>query len=763
MTSPDTDHKMPHRLRAVIRGAVQGVGFRPFVFRLAEECSLAGWVSNTVQGVVLEVEGAAQVLRSFLCRLEAEIPPHAVIQSLEATWLDPAGYTGFTIRHSDAAGAKTALVLPDFATCADCRRELFDPADRRYRYPFINCTHCGPRYSIIQALPYDRPNTTMRGFPLCPACRTEYDDPRDRRFHAQPNACPVCGPHLAWWDAAGAVLATHEEALQAAVTAIRDGRIVAVKGLGGFHLLVDAENDAAVRRLRACKGREEKPFALMAPSLEAARALCELADAEERLLCASEAPIVLLRARLDGVSPSSMRLDGISPAIAPGNPYLGVMLPYTPLHHLLLAELGVPVVATSGNRSDEPICTDEREALVRLRDIADAFLVHNRPIARHVDDSIARVILGREQVLRRARGYAPLPVPLPGATRPLLAVGAHLKGAVAIAIDGQAVISQHLGDLETEEANRAFHEAATSLQMLYDMKPEAVVCDLHPDYRSTRYAERLGLPLARVQHHVAHVRACMAEHALDGPVLGVAWDGTGYGDDGTAWGGEFLRVDGAAYTRVAHLRPFRLPGGDAAAREPRRAALGVLYALFGDALFTMDLPLRAAFSAGEWQGMATMLARGVNTPVTTSAGRLFDAAAALAGLRHLAHFEGQAAMELEFTITNSEEAYPFALDGAVVDWGPAMRGILADVQAGVAGGMIAARFHNALVAMIVAVAQAVGVERVAITGGCFQNRYLTERAVEQLSAAGFRPYWHQRVPPNDGGIALGQLASALQK
>ncbi|OPZ83308.1 MAG: Carbamoyltransferase HypF [bacterium ADurb.Bin429] len=539
--------------------------------------------------------------------------------------------------------------------------------------------------------------------------------------------------------------------MRAAAHAIRDGRIVAVKGLGGFHLLVDARNDDAVHRLRARKGREEKPFALMAPSLETARALCEISPDEERLLCASAAPIVLMRALLDGVSP----------AIAPGNPYLGVMLPYTPLHHLLLAELGFPVVATSGNRSDEPICTDEHEALARLRGIADAFLVHNRPIARHVDDSIARVILDREQVLRRARGYAPLPVPLPGAARSMLAVGAHLKGAVALAVDGQAMISQHLGDLETEEANRAFREATTSLRRLYDAQPEAVACDLHPDYRSTRYAESLGLPLLRVQHHVAHVRACMAEHALEGPVLGVAWDGTGYGDDGAIWGGEFLLVDGEGYTRVAHLRPFRLPGGDAAAREPRRSALGVLYTVFGDSLFNMDLPLRAAFSSGEWPVMATMLARGVNAPLTTSAGRLFDAVAALIGLRNDAHFEGQAAMELEFCLLADAGAYSFALDGTVVNWGPTIQALLADLGAPI--GVMSARFHNALVAMIVAVARAVGVERVALTGGCFQNRYLTERSVERLRAAGFRPYWHQRVPPNDGGIALGQLADACVK
>ncbi|HOF86956.1 MAG TPA: carbamoyltransferase HypF [Armatimonadota bacterium] len=741
------------RLRAVIHGAVQGVGFRPFVYRLADELSLAGWVSNTAQGVVLEVEGAREALAAFRARLEAEAPPHAVVQHLEASWLDAAGYVGFEIRHSDAAGAKTALVLPDLATCAACRRELFDPADRRYRYPFINCTHCGPRYSIIRALPYDRPNTTMRGFPMCPACRAEYDDPRDRRFHAQPNACPACGPRVEWWDASGAVLAARDDAARAAAAAIRDGLIVAVKGVGGFHLLADARDDDAVRRLRARKGREAKPFALMAPSLDAARELCEVSADEARLLCASAAPMVLLRSRLDGVSPSS-----ISPAIAPGNPYLGVMLPYTPLHHLLLAELGFAVVATSGNRSDEPICTDEREALIRLHGIADAFLVHDRPIARHVDDSIARVILGREQVLRRARGYAPLPAPLPGATRPLLAVGAHLKGAVAIAVDGQAMISQHLGDLETEEAHRAFREAAAGLGRLYDARPEAVICDRHPDYRSTRYADSLGLPVLRVQHHYAHVRACMAEHGLDGPVLGVAWDGAGYGDDGTIWGGEFLLADGEGYTRAAHLRPFRLPGGDAAAREPRRSALGVLYALFGDALFTMDLPLRAAFSTGEWQGMATMLARGVNAPLTTSAGRLFDAAAALAGLRQYARFEGQAAMELEFCLTEDAAAYPFALAGPVVDWAPTIRALLAD--AGAPAGVVSARFHHALAAMIVAVARAVGVARVALTGGCFQNRYLTERSVDALRAAGFRPYWHQRVPPNDGGIALGQLAAA---
>lgn len=764
----------PVRLRATIRGAVQGVGFRPFVYRLATELGLAGWVNNSPQGVGLEVEGPRASAEQFLLRLEVDKPPHSSIQSLESAWLDAVGFGSFEIRASDGDGGKTALVLPDIATCADCRREIFDPTNRRYHYPFTNCTHCGPRFSIIESLPYDRANTAMKSFTMCARCQAEYDDRRDRRFHAQPNACLACGPHLELWDAHGRCLETHDTALRAAVEAIRRGMIVAVKGLGGFHLLVAAHDERAVRRLRERKHREERPFALMFPSLESVREACEVAPLEARLLRSPEAPIVLLRRRHESeiANPKSQ----ISAAVAPGNPCLGVMLPYTPLHHLLLAELRFPVVATSGNLSDEPICIDERESLERLGSVADVFLVHNRPIVRHVDDSILRVMAGRELVLRRARGFAPLPVSVQTELPTTLAVGAHLKNTVALAVGRQVFISQHVGDLETAPALAAFGRVAADLPLLYEVHPKIIAADAHPDYLSTQFAkERVaqspGAHFVPVQHHYAHVLSCMAENELKPPVLGVCWDGTGYGSDGTIWGGEFLRVLANGFERVAHLRPFRLPGGEQAMREPRRAALGLLYEFLGEETFTLTrLPTLAAFSETELRTLRQMLARGVNAPLTSSVGRLFDAVASLLGLRQVAGFEGQAAMQVEFAADAGavEEAYEISLSDGVLDWTPMMHDLLHDIDEKISTATIAAKFHHALVEGVVAVARVVGEERVALTGGCFQNKHLIECAVKRLAEEGFRPCWHQRVPPNDGGIALGQvlaasLALALEK
>jgi len=756
------------RLRVTVRGAVQGVGFRPFIYRLATELGLAGIVTNTTQGVVIEVEGAPELLETFLLKIEQEKPPHTSIQSLESTYLDPAGFTSFEIRPSKAQGPKRAQVLPDIATCPECLGELNDPKDRRYRYPFINCTHCGPRFSLISNLPYDRPNTTMARFTLCKACQAEYDDPKNRRFHAQPNACPECGPSLTLWDPKGKTLAERDTALRSSVQAIREGKIVAIKGLGGFHLVVDAANPQAVLRLRERKHREEKPFALMVPTLECIREYCDLSGLEERLLRSPEAPIVLLRRK------DEVRQGAIAESVAPGNPYLGVMLPYTPLHHLLLAELGAPIVATSGNLSDEPICTDEQEALKRLNGIADLFLVHDRPIARHVDDSIVRVVMNRELVLRRARGFAPLPVILKAPVQEGMAVGGHLKSTVAAAFENQVVLSQHIGDLETAEAFEVFQRVFGDFQRFYEVDPQAVVCDAHPEYRSTQFAKRLGLPCVPVQHHEAHVRACMAENELDGAVLGVAWDGTGYGLDDTIWGGEFLLVEGASCRRVAHLRPFGLPGGEQAVKEPRRIALSILEALGGKKLAGYDaLAPVNAFDVREREIVLRMLKQKLNTPITSSAGRLFDAVASLVGLRQVCRFEAQAAMELEYAAegVRTDQSYPAAVvpcalahagsdSHLMIDWEPMILALLKDLRAGVPPSEISAKFHNGLAQTIAVVAGQVGAARVALTGGCFQNRILTERAVTHLRAAGLNPYWHQRVPPNDGGIALGQIAAA---
>jgi hydrogenase maturation protein HypF len=708
------------RAKVVLRGAVQGVGFRPFVYRLATELGLTGWVINTSQGVFIEVEGERVTLNQFVLRLDKEKPPRSVIQGFEFSFLDAIGYIDFEIRHSEETGAKTAFILPDIATCADCLREIFDPNNRRHLYPFTNCTNCGPRFTIIESLPYDRPNTSMKHFKMCPKCEAEYQDPGNRRFHAQPNACPVCGPKL-------------NMPVATAAEVIRRGQILALKGIGGFQLLVDARNAEAITRLRQRKHRDEKPFAVMYPSLEAVKQDCRVSELEERVLLSPESPIVLLESK------------SVATAIAPGNPYLGVMLPYSPLHHLLMRELTFPVVATSGNRSDEPICINEFEAHECLDDIADAFLMHDRPIVRPVDDSVVRVMLGRELVLRRARGYAPLPVHVKEELPHVLAVGAHLKNTVALSIGHEVFISQHIGDLEMQPAFAAFRNVAADFQRLYEVTPELIACDMHPEYLSTKFARELHTPRSQIQHHYAHIVSCMTENELEAPVLGVAWDGTGYGTDGTIWGGEFLLVDDASFERVAHLRQFRLPGGEAAIKQPRRCALGVLYEIFGDEAFTDDDP----------PALRQMLVKGVNCPFTSSAGRLFDAVASLLGIRHRVNFEGQAAMELEFLVQPGvEEAYPAGLD-----WQPMVEAMLQD-DATV--GVKATKFHNALAETIVQVAQHIGEEKVVLTGGCFQNRYLTERAVRRLQAEGFHPYWHQRVPPNDGGIALGQVVAAAR-
>ena len=745
------------RLRLAIRGAVQGVGFRPFVYRLANEMDLKGWVNNSPQGVLIEVEGDFQELEHFIKRLQEEKPPRSFIQGLEPTYLDPVGFQKFEVRKSDEGGEKNTLVLPDIATCPECLEEILDSNNRRHRYPFTNCTNCGPRYTIIERLPYDRTNTTMKKFPMCSRCREEYENPENRRFHAQPNACPECGPHLELWDKNGQCHFIKDEALKEACEAIRGGQIVAIKGIGGFHIVVDARNDEAVRRLRKLKGREEKPLALMFPSLKSAQGVCRISNIEERILLSPEAPILLL----EKISEET----GISSAVAPGNPYLGVMLPYSPLHHLLLNDLGFPIVATSGNLSDEPICTEEHEALERLRDIADIFLVHNRPIERHVDDSIVRVMAGRELVLRRARGFAPLPIELDMELGKTLAVGAHLKNTVAISFGRQAVLSQHIGDLETSQAYEAFLKVRDSLAGLYDFAPEIIACDLHPDYLSTKYARESGLPLIAVQHHYAHILACMAENRIDSPVLGISWDGTGFGTDKTIWGGEFLIVSETDFERFGHLRTFRLPGGEKAVVEPRRAVIGILYEIYGEDIRNSQASFQ---SLKEEEIILGMLRQNLNSPVTSSAGRLFDAVSSLTGLRQVTRYEGQAAMELEFALSEvrTEERYPFEIyqedKTSIVDWEQTIRHIIDDINSKVAVGLISAKFHNSLAEMITAMARLAGIEKVALSGGCFQNKYLTERTINSLRDAGFHPYTHQRVPPNDGGIALGQIVAAAR-
>ncbi len=743
------------RLRITLRGAVQGVGFRPFVYRLATEMSLTGWVLNSSSGLVVEIEGSSEELRRFEQRIERERPKASVITVHESAWIPPLGSTKFEIHHSDSDSAKSVNVLPDLATCSDCRAELFDPANRRYLYPFTNCTNCGPRYTIVVDIPYDRPNTTMHEFVLCPACREEYENPRNRRFHAQPNACPVCGPKL-------------DGTTEAAAAALLQGKIVALKGIGGFQLLVDARQPAAVARLRQHKHREEKPFALMMPSLEMAREYCEILPAEVELLQSQAAPIVLLRPKPH---------TDIAWNVAHCSPYLGVMLPYSPLHHLLMQQCPFSLIATSGNRSDEPIAIDNGEARERLKDIADHFLMHDRPIVRACDDSVVRLTRGRAGILRRARGYAPLGIRVKHDVPPVLAVGGHLKNTVAIGIGQDIFLSQHIGDLDTLEARRAFERAIEDLCRLYSFKPEAVVCDLHPDYASTHWAEKSGLPIVRVQHHQAHVAACAAENGVEGSYLGISWDGTGYGLDGAIWGGEFFRVDNSNYERVAHLRSFGLPGGDAAVREGWRSAASLMFELEkqGDPCLAKPARHGAPPSKEDENGVPrvspilpdvgtrisavqSMLERGINVVPTTSVGRLFDAVASITGVAHQNRFEGQAAMLLENEIggLRTEEAYPLP-EG---DWGPLIFSVVKDQQAGISASQIATRFHNALVNWTVEVAEQVKEKDIVLSGGVFQNRYLAERAAAVLESRGFVVHTHRQVPPNDGGIALGQVAMA---
>jgi hydrogenase maturation protein HypF len=759
------------RVHIAIRGAVQGVGFRPFLYRLATEMHLPGWVVNSPAGVFVEAEGEGDAIEAFILRIGAEKPAHSSIQSMECTFLDPCGFTSFAILASTTSGETGGLVLPDIATCPECLAEIFDPANRRFLYPFTNCTHCGPRFTIIESLPYDRPNTSMKSFPMCRECRREYGDPSDRRFHAQPIACPACGPRIALWDAHGYPLADGHDALLQAAGRIRQGGIVALKGIGGFQLMANAGDDEAVARLRKRKQREEKPFALMVPDAEAARRLCEISAMEERALRSPEAPIVLLR-KLSRPGTHGAARHG-SP-VAPGNPLLGIMLPCSPLHHLLMQDLAFPVVATSGNLTDEPICTDEKEAVRRLGRIADAFLVHDRPIVRHADDSIVRVMLGRELVTRRARGFSPLPVHIGFEAPAMVAVGAHLKNAVAVSRGDNVFISQHIGDLETRESLDAFHRGVSDMMSMFAVKPLRIVSDLHPDYLSTRFAKSSGFPLVSVQHHHAHIASCMAENGIRGRALGISWDGTGYGTDGTIWGGEFLVTDGGSFERVAALRRFPLPGGEKAIREPRRQALGLLFEMLGPELFEMrSLPPLRSFTESEITTLRTMLVRGVNAPFTTSAGRLFDAVASIAGIRQVSSYEGQAAMALEFALASGGGAYRFDVrDSAAgpdqahtrwtVDWFPMASELLEDVGRGTDPGVIALKLHNGLAEAALEVARKAGEERVVLSGGCFQNRYLTERVVRRLEEEGFRPYWHQRVPPNDGGIALGQIAVAAE-
>ena len=751
--------------RIHISGIVQGVGFRPFVYNLAARLDLKGWVRNTSAGVDIEVDGERDVLAAFVKALSDDAPKLAHIDELTASFGPTNGFRSFDIIHSESIDSAFQPISPDVAICDDCLRELFDPSDRRYRYPFINCTNCGPRFTIIKDIPYDRPKTTMAGFKLCPDCEREYADPSNRKFHAQPVACPVCGPHV-WLEIHNEQSARYDNSIQKTRQLLAEGKIIAIKGLGGFHLACDATNAESVAELRQRKLRVDKPFALMMPDLATIEKQCFVSDAERELLQSIARPIVLLRRKLE---------SNIVEEVAPAQEFVGVMLPYTPLHYLLLEkadDFPQALIMTSGNVSEEPIATDNDEARQRLTSLADAFLMHNRDIYIRCDDSVVRVFEKQIYPIRRSRGYAPFPVKLPWEVPPLLAAGSELKNTFCITNKNYAFLSHHIGDMENYETLKSFEQGVEHFERLFRVKPEAIAFDLHPNYLATRYAleraERENLPAIGVQHHHAHIAACMAEHGLDGsqPVIGVSFDGTGYGEDGAIWGGEFLIADYKSYQRPFHLQYFPLPGGDASIKKPARTALALLWSLGIE--WDERLAPVAQFNQEEQKLLHAQLEKKINTPMTSSIGRLFDAAASLAGVRQIVNYEGQAAIEFE-ALADPDEAgsYPFGLNQNEVEVRSGIEALIKDVRAGIHISKISARFHNGLAETVRMTAnqmnRATGIRSVALSGGVWQNFTLIGRTLSLLRTGGFTVYLHRQVPTNDGGLSLGQAVIAASR
>jgi hydrogenase maturation protein HypF len=778
-------HIVIQGLRVHITGIVQGVGFRPFVYNLAIRHNLKGWVKNTSAGVDIEVDGEKESLDLFLQQLRDEAPTLSRIDAFSAAFQPANGFEALEIHHSEAVEGAFQPISPDVAICADCLRELFDPTDRRYRYPFINCTNCGPRFTIIQDIPYDRPKTTMASFPMCPDCEREYQDPTDRRFHAQPLACPVCGPHV-WLEMRNGdfsrlvrtevVTTKNEQGIQEAQRLLSEGKILAIKGLGGFHLACNATDSQAVTELRNRKLRVDKPFAIMMPDIKTIEEHCFVRDSERELLLSSARPIVLLKRKAE---------SNIVPEVAPKQDWVGVMLPYTPLHYLFFADQGsslTALVMTSGNLSEEPIATGNEEARERLSKLADAFLMHNRDIHMRCDDSVVRVFDDNRQSklanqnsiypVRRSRGYSPFPVKLPREVPQLLAAGSELKNTFCITNKNYAFLSHHIGDMENYETLRSFERGVEHFEKLFRVKPEAMAYDLHPNYLATRYAleraEREKIPAIGVQHHHAHVAACMAEHELDGtrPVIGLAFDGTGYGEDGAIWGGEVLLADYKSYQRRLHLEYFPLPGGDAAVKKPARTALALLWSLGLE--WNEKLGPMAEFSTEEQAILRAQLEKKINTPLTSSMGRLFDAAAALAGVRQSVNYEGQAAIELEALAESAErETYSFGLKQDQIQVRTVIPALVEDVLTGVPVSKISARFHDGLAACVLEICSRIrsetGIDEAALSGGVWQNITLLGRTLSLLKAAGFRVYIHREVPANDGGLSLGQAVIAAAR
>jgi hydrogenase maturation protein HypF len=745
---------MKTRVEIFIRGVVQGVGFRPFVYRTAENLGLKGFVRNSLSGVIIEAEGERETVDVFLLRIKEDKPKLASIHGMEFSFLDTAGYTEFEVLESISGGGTEALILPDIAVCEDCVKELFDKNNRRYLYPFINCTNCGPRFTIIQSLPYDRLNTTMNAFEMCKCCWEEYENPADRRFHAQPVACAECGPSIKLVGRSGELIQNGDSVISEAVKELRSGKIIALKGLGGYQLLADGGNDDAVNLLRQRKNRETKPFAIMVTDLSMAAGLCEADEFEKRLLTSPESPVVLLKKK-SGIN--------LSAAIAPGNPYLGIMLPYTPLHHLVMREFSSPLIATSGNLSEEPMCISEYEALNRLSAIADYFLLHNRGIVRAVDDSVVRVVKGREMIIRRARGYAPLPIPVKsGNSRNIIALGGQMKNTISVVKGNNIFISQHLGDLDNLETEIYMKNTINDLSKIYDAEADHLVHDLHPGYSSTRISNNLNIESTAVQHHHAHAAACYFENQMEGECLAVCWDGTGYGIDGTIWGGEFFLFDGKKFRHAAQIKQFSIPGGDKAIRDIRRSAAGLLYDIYGEGVIKKISRLALPDNGDGLENFLTLLSKNINCFRTSSAGRLIDGVSWLLNLSTFSKFEGESAMKLEFEIARGiTDYYPFDItEGEVleINWHPIIKKILSDTRNKIPKGVVSAKFHNTLIQIIFTLALMLNRKKVLLSGGCFQNMYILNGVIDKLEGVNITPYWHQRIPTNDGGISFGQAA-----
>jgi len=744
-----------HRVKVVVSGVVQGVGFRPFIYRLAHKHRLAGYVTNTSRGVEIEVEGKEEDIDAFIKAITKNSPPIALISSIKTYPLTPLGEKAFLIKKSKVYAYRSTLISPDVCICEDCLRELFDKNDRRYRYPFINCTNCGPRYTIIDDIPYDRANTSMRKFPMCKECAAEYNNPKSRRFHAEPNACFKCGPKVFLYDKEKRPIFCNDPILET-IKLLKKGFIVAIKGLGGFHLAVDAENSKAVMKLRKRKPRKEKPFAIMSKDLDDICQYANISEADRKLLTSLERPIVIVPKK---------EKNPLSEGIAPRIKNFGVMLPYTPLHYLLMEGGFLALVMTSGNISEEPICIENDEAFSKLKGIADYFLVHNRDILQRTDDSVCQIVNGKVRIIRRSRGYVPLPLFFDGDLPQVLAVGASEKNTICLTKENKAFISQHIGDLENLETLQFFEHVISHLKRILEIEPKILAYDLHPQYLSTKWAlEQKGVKLIGVQHHHAHILSCLAENGDFSKVIGLALDGTGYGEDGRLWGGEILLVDKARYKRLAHLAYRPLPGGEKAIKEPWRMAISYLYPIYGRRLLELPLPLKKVIEQKKIEKIIYMIEHGINCPLSSGLGRLFDAAAAMIGIRYYIDYSAQAAIELEMCRDEVDEGYEFFIDTKEMPWkidpNPAVLAIIQDLKRGVSRCIISGKFHKGIVDVLVRICslarEKTGLKKIALSGGVFQNAYLLTQMENRLKELGFVVYSHCQVPCNDGGISLGQ-------